>query len=245
MCPRRAANILDVSAVPIAQSRPIVRLRVAPKELKDRAATARALAKIGVPREWVSRATDVRRAWVIFRARTCRATRQRLRTCAACTPMQAWSASTRSARRCDGWSGVVDARGVAVDGLELTLDSLLRGQERVTRLARDSHGARIDAPDDDAPEAGDDVVLTINQSLQEISDRALADALVGTGADGGDIVDHRSARRRDPRDGQPAHRSAIVGQPRGERALRAGIDAQAVDGRRGCCSSGARSPTRS
>jgi cell division protein FtsI (penicillin-binding protein 3) len=83
---------------------------------------------------------------------------------------------------------VVDARGVAVDGLELTLDSLLRGEERVAHLARDARGARIDAPDDDAPEAGDAVVLTINESLQEISERALADALVGTGADGGDIV---------------------------------------------------------
>jgi cell division protein FtsI (penicillin-binding protein 3) len=98
--------------------------------------------------------------------------------------------------------------------LELTLDSLLRGEARVTRLARDSHGARIDAPDDETPEAGDDVVLTINQSLQEISDRALADALVGTGADGGDIViidPHdgeiraMASRRTDPRSsGSPA-----------------------------------------
>ena len=92
--------------------------------------------------------------------------------------------------------GVVDGRGDAVDGLELALDSLLRGEERVTRLARDSHGARIDAPDDDAPEAGDDVVLTINQQLQEIAERALADALVGMGADGGDIV------ILDPHDGE-------------------------------------------
>ena len=64
------------------------------------------------------------------------------------------------------------------------------------------------------PEAGDDVVLTINQALQEISERALADALIGTRRDGGDIViidPHdgeiraMASRRSDPRSsGSPA-----------------------------------------
>ncbi|MGE5728088.1 MAG: penicillin-binding transpeptidase domain-containing protein [Gemmatimonas sp.] len=212
--PAPRGNIFDVSGVPLAQSRPTTRLRVAPKELKDRAATARALTKLGVPREWVARATDPGRAWVVIPGAYLpgdAAAVTRMRGVYAEPGIERVYTQREAMRRL---VGVVDARGVAVDGLELTLDSLLKGEERVTRLARDSHGARIDAPDDDAPEAGADVVLTINQSLQEISERALADALVGTKADGGDIViidPHdgeiraMASRRTDPRSaGSPA-----------------------------------------
>jgi cell division protein FtsI (penicillin-binding protein 3) len=212
--PAPRGDIFDVGEVPIAQSRPTVRLRVAPKELKDRAITARALAKLGVPREWVSRATDQHRAWVVIPGAYQpgdAAAVTHMRGVYADAGMERVYTQREAMRRL---VGVVDARGVAVAGLELTLDSLLRGEERVARLARDSRGARIDAPDDDAPEAGDAVVLTINQSLQEISERALADALVGTGADGGDIViidPHdgeiraMASRRTDPRSsGSPA-----------------------------------------
>ena len=212
--PAPRGDIFDVGDVPVAQSRPTVRLRVAPRELTDRANTARALAKLGVPRPWVARATDQQRAWVVLPGA------YQPGPAAAVTHMRGVYADAgvervytqREAMR--RLVGVVDARGVAVDGLELTLDSLLRGEERVTHLARDSRGARIDAPDDDAPEAGDAVVLTINQALQEISERALADALVSTGADGGDIVildPHdgeiraMASRRADPRSsGSPA-----------------------------------------
>ncbi|HMA01186.1 MAG TPA: penicillin-binding transpeptidase domain-containing protein, partial [Gemmatimonadaceae bacterium] len=170
--------------------------------------------KLGVPREWVARATDPGRAWVVIPGAYLpgdAAAVTRMRGVYAEPGIERVYTQREAMRRL---VGVVDARGVAVDGLELTLDSLLKGEERVTRLARDSHGARIDAPDDDAPEAGADVVLTINQSLQEISERALADALVGTKADGGDIViidPHdgeiraMASRRTDPRSaGSPA-----------------------------------------
>jgi len=212
--PAPRGDIFDVSGVPIAQSRPTMRLRVAPKELKDRAATARALARLGVPREWVARATDPRRAWVVIPGAYLPGDAQavtHMRGVYSEPGIERVYTQREAMRRL---VGIVDARGVAVDGLELTLDSLLRGQERITRLARDAHGARIDAPDDDVPEAGDDVVLTINQSLQEISERALADALVSTKADGGDIViidPHdgeiraMASRRTDPRSaGSPA-----------------------------------------
>ena len=212
--PAPRGDIFDVSEVPIAQSRPTVRLRVAPKELKDRAATARALAKLGVARGWIARATDAHRAWVEIPGAYPpgdAAAVTHMRGVYPDAGIERVYTQREAMRRL---VGVVDARGVAVDGLELTLDSLLRGEERVARLARDARGARIDAPDDAAPEAGDAVVLTINQSLQEISERALADALVGTGADGGDIViidPHdgeiraMASRRTDPRSsGSPA-----------------------------------------
>ena len=212
--PAPRGDIFDVGGVPLAQSRPTVRLRVAPRELADRAATGRALAKMGVRREWVVRATDPRRAWVVIPGAFlpgAAASVAHMRGVYPDAGLERVYTQREAMRRL---IGVVDARGAAVDGLELTLDSLLRGEARVTRLARDSRGARIDAPDDVAPEAGDAVVLTINQALQEISDRALADAMVGTGADGGDIViidPHdgeiraMASRRTDPRSsGSPA-----------------------------------------
>ena len=212
--PAPRGDIFDVGGVPLAQSRPTVRLRVAPRELANRAATGRALAKMGVPREWVVRATDPRRAWVVIPGAFlpgAAAPVAHMRGVYPDAGLERVYTQREAMRRL---IGVVDARGAAVDGLELTLDSLLRGEARVTRLARDSRGARIDAPDDVAPEPGDAVVLTINQALQEISDRALADAMVGTGADGGDIViidPHdgeiraMASRRTDPRSsGSPA-----------------------------------------
>lgn len=212
--PAPRGDIFDVGGVPLAQSRPTVRLRVAPRELMDRVAAARALAKMGVPRDWVARATDVRRAWLEIPGAFlpgAAAPVAHMRGVYLAPGVERVYTQREAMRRL---IGVVDARGAAVDGLELTLDSLLRGHERVTRLARDSRGARIDAPDDQAPEPGDAVVLTINQALQEISDRALADAMVGTGADGGDIVildPHdgeiraMASRRTDPRSsGSPA-----------------------------------------
>jgi cell division protein FtsI (penicillin-binding protein 3) len=212
--PAPRGDIFDVGGIPLAQSRPMVRLRVAPRELANRAATGRALAKMGVPREWVSRATDPRRAWVEIPGAFLPGTAAPVAHMRGVYPDAGLERVYTQREAMRRLIGVVDAHGAAVDGLELTLDSLLRGESRVTRLARDSRGARIDAPDDVAPEAGDAVVLTINQALQEISDRALADAMVGTGADGGDIViidPHdgeiraMASRRTDPRSsGSPA-----------------------------------------
>jgi cell division protein FtsI (penicillin-binding protein 3) len=212
--PAPRGDIFDVGGTPLALSRPTVRLSVAPKELSDRAVTARALTKMGVPRAWVTRATDPRRAWVVIPGALLPGAAAPVAHMRGVYPDPGLERVYTQREAMRRLIGVVDARGVAVDGLERTLDSLLRGEDKVTRLARDSRGARIDSPDDDAPEAGDAVVLTINQALQEISDRALADAMVGTGADGGDIViidPHdgeiraMASRRSDPRSaGSPA-----------------------------------------
>jgi cell division protein FtsI (penicillin-binding protein 3) len=212
--PAPRGDILDVGGVPLAQSRPTVRFSIAPRELTNRAATARALARMGVSREWVARATDPRRAWVVLPGAFLpgdAATVARMRGVYAAPGLERVYTQRAAMRRL---VGIVDGRGVAVDGLELTLDSLLRGETRVAQLARDSRGARIDAPDDLTARPGDAVVLTINQQLQEISERALADAMAGTGADGGDIViidPHdgeiraMASRRTDPRSaGSPA-----------------------------------------
>src|SRR6185312_5404639 len=222
--PASRGAIYDVSGAPLAMSREMLRLSLSPREIKDRRAVGRDLTSLGVPGEFVSRATDARRAWVDLpgtyspaRAADLAAMRgvyTRPTVDRVYTPREA-------TRRIVGW---VDDTGTARGGLELTLDSLLRGTDGHAVIARDARGRRFDSPADSdvAPEPGDAVQLTINQELQEISVRALSDAITKMGATGGDIV------ILDPRDGESARRSADVRQPRVERTVRAGLDGEAV-----------------
>jgi cell division protein FtsI (penicillin-binding protein 3) len=106
--------------------------------------------------------------------------------------------------------GRVDARGTAVEGLELALDSVLRGRPGSQRVLRDASGRNFDSPSATlvSPTPGQAVVLTIDQDLQEIAERALGEAVSRLGATGGDVVvlDPHSgevralaSRRADPR----------------------------------------------
>ena len=208
--PAPRGAIYDVSGAPLAMSREMLRLSLSPREIKDRRAVRRDLTRLGVPGEFVSRATDARRAWVDLPgtyspARAAdlagmRGVYTRPTVDRVYTPREA-------TRRIVGW---VDDTGTARGGLELTLDSLLRGTDGHAVIARDARGRRFDSPADSdvAPEPGDAVQLTINQELQEISVRALSDAIAKMGATGGDIV------ILDPQDGEiRAMASQRVGQP--------------------------------
>ncbi|HSC30667.1 MAG TPA: hypothetical protein VLD17_03010, partial [Gemmatimonadaceae bacterium] len=62
--PAPRGAIYDVSGAPLAMSREMLRLSLSPREIKDRRAVRRDLTRLGVPGEFVSRATDARRAWV-------------------------------------------------------------------------------------------------------------------------------------------------------------------------------------
>jgi cell division protein FtsI (penicillin-binding protein 3) len=106
--------------------------------------------------------------------------------------------------------GHVDQDNKPVDGLELSLDSLLRGTPGQATIVRDSHGQGRESPitPGTAPVKGNSIVLTINADLQEIAEKSLADAVAHMGAEGGDIVilDPHSgdilamaSRRLDPR----------------------------------------------
>jgi cell division protein FtsI (penicillin-binding protein 3) len=77
-----------------------------------------------------------------------------------------------------------------VDGIELAMDSLLRGTRSSAAVPRDGKGHRLAAANDNDRElrAGHTVVLTINHALQDIAERALGDAVRRLGATGGDIV---------------------------------------------------------
>jgi cell division protein FtsI (penicillin-binding protein 3) len=86
--------------------------------------------------------------------------------------------------------GRVGLDGRPLDGIELSMDSVLRGDSRGAAGSIDVRGRSIGSPEGwtSAPRMGASVMLTINESLQEICERALARATDSHQADGGDIV---------------------------------------------------------
>jgi cell division protein FtsI (penicillin-binding protein 3) len=208
--PARRGAILDAAGAPLAENRELVRLSIAPREVRDAGRLSRELARSGVPRDWVRRASDRKRAWVRLPGRYLPsdvATLTAMRGVYSEPTIERVYTSRQATRRV---IGRVDAEGRAMDGLELALDSLLRGTRGRGTVAREARGRSAETPMDTslAPLAGDNLVLTINQELQEIAERALGDAVSRTGASGGDIVildPHTgevramSSRRSDPR----------------------------------------------
>lgn len=81
-----------------------------------------------------------------------------------------------------------DRRGAT--GLERTLDTLLAGTPGAAVVLKDRAGRAYESPARRVtdPVPGLDVVLTLDGELQEIAQRALADALRRMDAEGGDVV---------------------------------------------------------
>ena len=160
----------------------------------------RVLARAGVSPEWVAKATDTSRAYAVIPGRFLASDVQSIRTIRgvhSTTVLERVPAGTDGLRRLLGHA---DESGNAIDGVEKGLDAQLRGTPGRAALLRDGSGASFDSPlvSGTAPTPGNTVTLTINQALQDITERALADAVKQYGADGGDIVvlDPRSGEVR-------------------------------------------------
>ena len=188
--PAPRGDILDATGEPLAESREMLRLAVAPRDVRQPGALRRALANAGVPMEFVARATDAQRAWVVIPGRYLPS------DVAAAITMRGVFSEPATERvyampvGMRGLVGQVGGEGAAVDGMELALDTLLRGVSGSSTLLRDVRGRRFESPTDPGVAAtkGHDVVLTVNHELQGICERALADASSRLGASGGDIV---------------------------------------------------------
>ena len=199
--PAPRGTILDASGSLLVESRQLVKLRVAPREVsldqKKPAAgmqrlrdLARSLERAGVAREWVDRASDTSRAWVIIPGKFLAS------DVTAITATRGVHAETVLERVPPGNDGLrrligrADDSGQPLDGIEKALDAELHGEAGRDAILRDAKGARFDSPLEarTEPRRGKTVTLTINQSLQDIAERALADAVRDVGATGGDIV---------------------------------------------------------
>jgi cell division protein FtsI (penicillin-binding protein 3) len=187
--PAPRGAIMDAGGHTLAFTRDVVRLEVAPREVRDRVALRKALIAAQVEPEWAARAVDQDRVWVVIPGRFLSEGVARITAMRGVytTPMSDRAYSMSAGLR--PLLGRVQD-GTGVDGLEFTLDSLLRGTVGATQVARDVRGRRIASPSEprQAATPGHSVTLTINQELQEIAERTLAEAVARLNAEGGDIV---------------------------------------------------------
>jgi cell division protein FtsI (penicillin-binding protein 3) len=202
--------ILDASGVPLAESRERVQISVAPPEVRDPTKLARELKRVGVEASWLARLRDPKRRWVQLPGSFVPADVEAVLAMRGvyATPLgERVYATVGGAQRIIGRA---TPQGEGVDGIELMLDSLLRGTVGRASYVKDARGRRFQSPDEVSaePRPGHTVTLTINGALQAISDQALGDAVSRMNADGGDIVvldpntgeiRAMASRRRDPR----------------------------------------------
>jgi cell division protein FtsI (penicillin-binding protein 3) len=188
--PAPRGEILDAAGAVLARNRDVVRLEVAPREVRDRLALRRRLERLGVPRAAALRAVDPGRAWVTVPGTFLAANAAIV---AAMRGVYATPAVDRAYTMPNGLRrlvGAVDSRGAAVDGLELALDTILRGKVGSLRLMRDAAGRSFNSPAAtvSAPIPGHAVVLTIHEDLQDIAERVLRESVERLEATGGDVV---------------------------------------------------------
>ena len=188
--PAPRGAIRDASGDVLVESREMVHLRVAPKELKDPAQFAKLLTNAGIEREWVKKATDTTLKWVEIPGLHLPTD---VAAILATNGVHPEPVLNRVAPPSDGLRRVIGRTAdgnVPVDGVELAMDGLLRGTAGHEALLRDSKGRVFGSPTEDgaAAKPGHTVTLTINAGLQDIAERSLNDAVAKQGAAGGDIV---------------------------------------------------------
>ena len=183
-------EILDASGATLVESRELTRVAVALPEVRDTALVLKALRHAQIDVGLVRAAIDRRRRWIDLPGLY---TQADLASISQLNGIHLTPVLQRVYSHSNGIKQIVgslDGRGNPMDGLELELDTILRGDSGRVRLARDRDGRPLDSPDawTDQPKAGSTVVLTINNSLQEICERELGIAVDSLHASGGDIV---------------------------------------------------------
>jgi cell division protein FtsI (penicillin-binding protein 3) len=188
--PAARGRILDRNGVPLAESREMVRVSIAPGELEDvKAARALLRRELGLSAREAVRHTDRSKRWSVIPGRFEPSDLQALRELHG---VYLESAHQRSYPRGDLARGVLGAvvDGAGLGGIEEAYDEVLRGIPGSQIAARDNHGREIPGQSlvVETPVPGGDVVLTLDIGLQEIVQEALLAALDSTGARGGDVL---------------------------------------------------------
>jgi len=188
--PAPRGEILDATHRVLAQSREMVRLEIQPREVNEPGRLRRALAALHVDQSLIARALNPKSHYFVLPGRFLAVDAA---PAMALLGVHSFATIMRSYAASDGAQAIighVDANNRSVDGIELSLDAVLRGTPGSATIFKDSHGQNRESPiaPGTPPRRGDDVVLTINADLQEIAERALGDAVERMGAEGGDIV---------------------------------------------------------
>jgi cell division protein FtsI (penicillin-binding protein 3) len=188
--PAPRGPILDASGNVLVDSHELVHVDIAPREIRDRGLLEEQLSAAHVAPDVIQRAINPSVKWVSLPdlyIGSDIAALSALNGVHTTTVMQRDFATAGGIRRIVGRVG---ADGKPLDGIELSMDSILRGDSVAARQAVDVRGRTIDSPEGwrSTPNAGGSVTLTINETLQEICERALTQATDSLQAEGGDIV---------------------------------------------------------
>ena len=191
--PAQRGAILDRDGRPLTLGSQEFRAYLAPGETDDPARAAAAVGRVlGLTRRQQRHLASTDRGWVAVPRKVGMAERERLRSVVHgglhFEPLNARVYPQGDLAR--SLLGSVDPEGGGRSGLELTLDSLLRGHPGAVLARRDARGRTYRIPDGEVsePRPGRTVVLTIDAQLQRIAEDALDHALEKTGASGGDVI---------------------------------------------------------
>ena len=191
LLPAARGTLYDRDGVPFAASHEAYRVAVAPREITDGTAVRKLLREhLELPARQIARAVDAKRAWVVLPGHYGAQVREALEGVKGIhfeSVLQRFYPHGELAREL---IGSVNLEGTALGGMELELDSVLRGTSGLAVVRRDARrrplpGAMLRAIE---PTPGRDVYLTIDYDLQEIADQALRDALERTGAASGEML---------------------------------------------------------
>ena len=189
--PAPRGTIYDRNGVPLASSQETYGVGVAPRQVRDRAfVVSRLAAALGVPRAEVQRLLASERVWGEWPGHYAWpqvATLRGVRGVYLSRRLERYYPKLDFGARI---VGRVDAQGRGVSGLERALDTLLAGRPGTAVMLRDRSGRTYPSPSRPAaePVAGSAVTLTLDADLQEIAERALAQAVAHARASGGDVV---------------------------------------------------------
>lgn len=183
-------SIFDAAGNILAQSREMFRISIAPNEVKNPTALARSMRSLDIDNRWVRAAFDKRRKWITLPGIYASSDVASLTSLSGVHSETVMSREYASGPGIQRIVGNVDPSGSALGGIELALDTMLRGDSGIAAVARDVSGTRLDSPDswESPARPGNSVTLTVNRDLQEICERALARAVDSLEAEGGDIV---------------------------------------------------------
>ena len=185
----RRGTLSDRHGTPIARTLETYHVGVAPNELhdprRDGAAIAEALRLS--PVQWQQ---ALRKRYAYFGGPYSAITVDPIRAIRGVHLEPVLNRFYPSAALARGVIGGLGDDGHGASGLERTLDSLLAGTPGAAVVLKDRAGREYESPARliAAPVPGNDVVLTLDAELQEIAQRALAEALRRMDADGGDVV---------------------------------------------------------
>ncbi len=189
--PARRGAIYDRHGVALAVTQEFYHVGVAANELADRRRAVRLLAaQLGLPVGSVEREIT-RKRWAYWHGPYTATQVQPLRGVAGIHldgNYRRFDPTRGLARAVVG--DLVPETGRGASGIELAFDSVLTGVPGAAVLLKDRSGRRYDSPSRRVrePVPGHDVYLSLDAALQEIAERALADAMVALKAESGDVV---------------------------------------------------------